>query len=160
MRSDKLLTTILPKFKDKVRNSVVRNFEVGGRPTKWTPSKRSQLTHKSKADGISRKGKTLVDKGILRNSINTRIVGNRIVTESPVKYARIHNEGGTITGTFAVKSHTRIIKQAFGHPLKRAKKIQIKAHTRNVNIKIVKREFMLLQEVDYQYFANQIEENI
>lgn len=46
-----------------------------------------------------RRGSLLVDTAILRNSLSFPVRGNRVSVVSPVPYARIHNEGGTITVT-------------------------------------------------------------
>ena len=67
-----------------IRTSVVRNFEVGGRPRSWKESKRAERES----------GRTLADTGRLRNSIHAAVTGNRIEVGTNVKYAAIHQFGG------------------------------------------------------------------
>ncbi|GAB4485987.1 MAG: phage virion morphogenesis protein [Thermodesulfovibrionales bacterium] len=67
-----------------VRSSVVRNFEAGGRPSKWPMSQRAR-----KEDG-----KTLVDTARLRSSINARAFADHAEIGTNVVYAAIHQFGG------------------------------------------------------------------
>ncbi len=53
--------------------------------------------------------------------------------QTDVEYAQIHNEGGTVSGTYSVRAHTRTVK---------GKTQNVKAHTRNVNYTMPKRQFM------------------
>ncbi|NBJ15718.1 MAG: phage virion morphogenesis protein [Dehalobacter sp. 4CP] len=68
-----------------VRRSVLKNFDKGGRPAKWIPSKRV----------LKHGGKTLVDKAILRNSINYNAFSNsvEIGPADSVPYAAVHQFG-------------------------------------------------------------------
>jgi len=50
-----------------------------------------------KQNAKGQKGTTLVDKGILLNSIHPFVKGSTIYVGTNVKYARIHHEGGVIT---------------------------------------------------------------
>lgn len=149
----------IKKARDRLRASIIRNFEVGGRPDKWKPSGRSSETHKSSYDNRSRSGKTLVDTGTLRNSIQVKIQGSKLVAGTPVVYAKIHDQGGRINKTASVRSHTRRITQAFGHPIS-AKNITVSAHTRKMNINIPKREFLKVQPDDYNYFLDTIRKEV
>lgn len=47
----------------------------------------------------------LTGTGTLRKSIISKVEGNKIVFETTVPYASIHNEGGTITVTKGMKQH-------------------------------------------------------
>lgn len=94
-------------------------------------------------DGRSRKDKNkkkrnlLVKTGRLRRSLKKKVRGTRVLIYSATPYAEIHNEGGTIKKTVKVRSHKRKSKRG------RKKKVsQVKAHTRNMNTKIPKRQFM------------------
>lgn len=93
-----------------------------------------ELLRKVKAEKLS--GQVLnVRTGRLRRSIIQRVTeqGNTItgVVGTNVEYARAHEMG--FKGPVSVKAHLRQIKQAWGKPLKSAKKIQIKPHTRQVD---------------------------
>ena len=67
--------------------SILRNFQIGGRPERWQESIRAKM----------RGGKTLTLTGKLRNSIKAAIHGYKIDIGSNLKYAKIQQEGGTIT---------------------------------------------------------------
>lgn len=94
-----------------------------------------ELLNKVKAEKLS--GQVLkVQTGRLRRSITQRVTeqGNTIsgVVGTSVEYARAHELG--FKGPVSVKAHLRQIKQAWGKPLKSAKKIQIKPYTRKVEL--------------------------
>lgn len=78
--------------------STVERFETSRAPdgTTWEPSKRAE------AEG----GKTLVDNGILRNSIGKEVSSLAVVVGSNEVYARPHNEGAE----FSVVSTRRTVK--------------------------------------------------
>lgn len=57
---------------------------------------------------------------------------------APVKYGRMHEYG--FTGPVTVKEHLRLVKKAFGKPLKYPVYATVKAHT--VNVKLPKRSFL------------------
>lgn len=88
----------------------------------WKPAK----IHKGK-------GSLLIDSGALLNSIRPVVISPELVTISAgnekVEYAQAHNEG--FAGDAAVPAHVRQTRSG---------KVQVKAHTRRVNIP--KREFM------------------
>lgn len=99
-----------------VRSSMIRNFQVGGRPDKWTPTKIRSIyqayTGKKTKSGASRKvytirgrltkgfnryssgRKTLIDTARLQNSVTVRAEADRVVVGTNVIYARIHQLGG------------------------------------------------------------------
>lgn len=150
---------VLPKIRDRVRRSILMNFRLGGRPA-WIPSLRSLGEHTSKMDGKSRQGKTLVDTGILQNSIIVKITGEYEITAgTSVEYARIHNEGGTISMVVQVKAHSRLIRQAFGRSIPEHL-VQVKAHNRQVRIVIPKREFLTIQPEDQTYFLWLVDDSL
>lgn len=66
-----------------IKDSVLKNFMVGGRP-KWRPSKRA----------MKEGGRTLVDKAILQNSINPKAFSDRAEVGTNVIYSAIHQFGG------------------------------------------------------------------
>lgn len=51
---------------------------------------------------------------------------------APVKYGRMHEYG--FAGEVPVKEHLRLVKQAFGKPLKSPVQSTVKAHTRKVDM--------------------------
>jgi len=79
-----------------------------------------------------------VRTGRLRNSINQRVTETQSgvfgSVGTNVEYARVHEMGGTVT----VKAHTRLIKQAFGKPLRYPVWQTVKAHT----VKYPERSFL------------------
>lgn len=81
--------------------------------------------------------RTLVKTGRLRRSIRMRVSGSRVTIFTEVPYAKIHNEGGKVTGTANVKAHTRKIGKG-----RKAKKVPVKAHKRRFNYTMPKRQFM------------------
>lgn len=89
--------------------SVQRNFEEGGRPVKWTPSKRVR------AGG----GQTLVDSGRLKNSITSRSTAASAEVGTNVKYAAIHQFGGkTKPHVIKPKNKKSIFFPGAAHPVK------------------------------------------
>jgi len=99
-----------------VRSSVIKNFQEGGRPEKWEPTRIRSIyqayTAKKTKSGGNRKAytirgrltkafdryssgkKTLIDTARLQNSVTARAEADRVVIGSNVVYARIHQLGG------------------------------------------------------------------
>jgi phage gpG-like protein len=71
----------------------------------------------------------LVKTGRLRRSLRMRYTQRRVIISTDVPYAKIHNEGGTISGSVNVRAHKR-------------RNRPVRAHTRTVNTVIPKRQFM------------------
>ena len=75
----------------EAQKSIKKNFEVGGRPTPWKPSKKSKK---------NRGTKTLVVTGALSSpsAVRNDDEGSVTLITNPLTraYARIHQEGGTI----------------------------------------------------------------
>jgi phage gpG-like protein len=100
----------------------------------WKPRKRTD------------RGSTLVRSGRLKRSIRKLVSGNYFVyIGTDVPYAQIHNEGGEINKSVSVKSHSRTRS---GRPTTR-----VKGHTRNMKLKIPKRQFL----GDSEYLAKGLE---
>ena len=85
------------RFKRTWERSIQVNFEQQGRP-KWDDSSK-----KKKDPALM----TLSLNGYLKNSIQVKRTGNKVVASSAMKYAKIHNDGWSGT----VKAHTRTIKK-------------------------------------------------
>ena len=87
-----------------VAKSVKQNFREGGRPIRWTPSKKP-------------KGKTLIGTGALMKSIHYELDsdGNAVtVMSGPQKYARIHQFGGSIPAHDIVAKNRRALRFTVG----------------------------------------------
>ena len=54
---------------------------------------------------LNQKGSMMMRNGHLRNSIESRIQGDKIIFSSSLPYASIHNEGGSITVTAKMKRY-------------------------------------------------------
>lgn len=110
-----------------------------------------------------RKGRILVKKGHLRSASYYVSSPGVATIRNTMPYAKIHNEGGTITGTANVRS---FIKKAYS--LKKTKgrgKIQVrshavKAHTRNMNTTIPQRQFAPTDNSPSPVLDNAIARNI
>lgn len=104
---------------------------------KWPDLKESTKKQKRRKNGSL--PPILTNSGHLGDSINYNQDYNKqaVVFSSP-GYGQIHNEGGTISGTQHVKSHTRTVNANTQH---------VKSHTRTVNFSIPQREFMGESEV-------------
>lgn len=113
-------------FLTDVGRRLVNDFRMGFRQslapdnTPWAP-----ITH--------RNGKPLLDTARLRNSITSRVNGKQVEVGTNVEYAKAQQYGG---GTIQVPTHTKMINQAFGKPLKYPVYVKVKAHTQNTNIKL------------------------
>lgn len=133
------LRPVLREIGEIVRASVLRNFEVGGRPRRWKRSRRAER----------QAGQTLVDSGRLRQSIATarpRITDRSLTIGTNVKYAAVHQFGAR-KGSFGarlvrVRSHTRRSRRGV---------VYVKAHRRYQILPwgdIPARPFMVLQKAD------------
>lgn len=149
-RMQKRSRTMTPAWKIAsaiMRESVVENFNAGGRPKKWEESARAS----------KQGGKTLVDTGNLRNSINASSGNNFAKASTNVKYAAIHNFGGTIPAHTIKPKHKFVLRWAIASAItKRGKPSRSKAKQKGTfafakfvnipEIKMPKREFMVLQD--------------
>ena len=106
----------------------------------WDKKKWQKLNPRYAAKKTAGKGRILTRISALSGSIRPTTVSPQKVTitggDQNVKYARIHNEGLRVTGSFKVKRFTNSNFMGTGRA------VEIKAHTRNVNFKMPKRQFM------------------
>jgi phage gpG-like protein len=83
-----------------------------------------------------------VRTGALRRSINAKFENGgdifKALVGTNLKYARIHEYG--FEGAVSVKAHQRMMKTAWGKPVKLPRKIDVRAHV--VNMKMKARPFM------------------
>jgi len=146
------LTPVMKIIGQIVRTSIVRNFEKGGRPTKWKPlSTATQARRKGRA-------KILMDRGMgggLAGSIHDRAEKDKVTIGTNKIYAATHQFGakkgsfGTIEAN--IKTHLRKMTQAFGRPVK-PRKVTVRAHTRKMKLPwgdIPARPFMAVQPEDW-----------
>lgn len=125
------LTPVMKSVGETIRTSVVKNFEVGGRP-RWKPSHRAVMEH----------GQTLVRTGRLRNSISVKAFPDRALVGTNVKYAAIHQFGGK-TGATVIrpKNKKALFWPGARHPVKMV---------RHPGSNIPARPFLLVQDEDWQ----------
>jgi phage gpG-like protein len=115
----------------------------------WTdetkePWKSRKRPRRGKTGKVSSNQTLLVKTGRLKRSVRKiSATEDKIIIGTDVPYAQIHNEGGTITGTATVKSHT--VKEHTRMRKGRREKVKshtVKAHSRKMNVKIPKRQFI------------------
>lgn len=88
-----IIKNMLNDVRVEMHDEFTRNFErkaFFNRP--WTPNK-----------GHNRRGSMMIRSGALRRGLKARVVGDTVKFSSDVPYAKIQNEGGTITVTAAMK---------------------------------------------------------
>lgn len=125
------LRPVYEAFGPHMIRSVDQNFQEGGRPARWTPSKKSG-------------GKTLVDTGILKNSINFRVSARGLVIGTNVKYGAIHQLGGTIPAHTVRPKRAKTLAFMVGGRMVFASKVEIPAMT------LPARPFLAVQEGDWE----------
>lgn len=118
------LTPAMKVIGQIIRTSVVKNFEAGGRPSKWKPSKRA----------LTESGRTMVDTGRLMKSITAKAYPDRAEVGTNVIYAAIHQFGGDITA-----KNSRYLKFRIGKRWAQKRKVTIPA-----------RPFLMVQDEDWQ----------
>ena len=115
-----------------VVKSVRQNFREGGRPEKWTPSKKS-------------KGKTLIGTGALMKNIHYELDGNGAavtVMTGPQKYAKLHQFGGSISACVISARNRQALKFTIGGLTLFRKSVK------HPGAQIPARPYMLLQDED------------
>lgn len=131
------LSPVMKQVAQIVRTSVIRNFEVGGRP-KWEPAQRARK------EG----GMTLVNTGRLRNSITARGYADRAVVGTNVIYAAIHQLGGrTSPRVIKPKNAKALFWPGAKHPVK---------SVQHPGSKIPARPYLMVQDEDWTEIKNVI----
>jgi phage virion morphogenesis protein len=136
----------------QLMRSVEKNFQAGGRPVKWQAPKPSTMRQKRK----TRHTKTLIDSGILKNSITKEVAGNTLTVGTTVPYAKIHQFGGDIQQ--AARRQTLAFSK--GRFYSREKASACKKKTVDVRfasigartLHIPARPFLLIQDADIKVF--------
>ncbi|MEW6263376.1 MAG: phage virion morphogenesis protein [Thermodesulfobacteriota bacterium] len=114
-----------------IRDSVVKNFEAGGRPKRWKPSARAMLEE----------GQTLRDSGRLYKSIVSKAYADRAVIGTNVIYALIHQTGGrTPAHVIRPKTKKALFWPGARHPV---------GAVRHPGSNIPPRPYLLVQDEDY-----------
>lgn len=109
--------------KDNFRKS---GFQNGGTITKWKKRRHGAPRDKGRA--------VLVDTGSLKRSVRvTRTTPNSVHIGSDLKYARAHNDGARVRGRQTVKAHSRRGRNG---------RVKVRAHSRTVDFKLPKRQFI------------------
>ncbi|MFQ5765772.1 MAG: phage virion morphogenesis protein, partial [Rhodospirillales bacterium] len=130
------LSAPLKSFGVHMVRSVQKNFEAGGRPVQWIPSRRARR----------RGGKTLIDTARLMRSVVSRVLNpSTLAVGTSVIYARVHQFG--VDRTVTVPDTVRIVRQAFGRPIS-PRQVLFKSHRRRMRIPA--RPFLVFQEEDLQ----------
>ena len=139
------VTPFLHKIGERMTRSVQRNFEIGGRPV-WTPTKSGETP--------------LVTSGRLYRSIGYRLEGDDTVVIAPMpepKYARIHQEGGTVHPTVTMKSKAFFLamwlqtRNTMWLGLLNNKKYPIGS---KLNIRIPARPYLMFQKEDVDWIVD------
>lgn len=122
------LTPAMKIVGDIVRTSVVKNFEVSGRPNKWEKSKKKS-------------GMTLINRHLLMNSIHSKTHQDRAEVGTNVIYAAIHQFGGQTAARTIKPVHKKALFWAGAmHPVK---------SVNHPGSKIPARPFLLVQDEDW-----------
>jgi phage virion morphogenesis protein len=132
------LQPLMQDIGEDIARVVEGNFAAGGRPEAWKPSARSRRDA----------GKPLSDTGRLRRSITVESDRTSAQVGTNVKYARIHQFGGTIhhkARTLAFKNKGGFLSRAAAARRKTAVRIGFgRAH----DITIPARPFLVLTDGD------------
>lgn len=122
-------------FGERMLRSVRLNFQGGGRPNPWKPSKKKA-------------GKTLIDSARLMNSITYRLEGEVVAVGTDVVYAAAHQFG--VDKQVSVPARTK--RHLDGRRLRTGK------GTRHMLLPA--RPFLLVQDSDLAYLQKRITEHL
>jgi len=117
--------------------SIGKTFKAGGRPVRWKPSIRAQRTG----------GQTLIKTARLMRSITMQVIGKVLRVGTPVKYAAIHQLGGTIPARVILPKRAKALRwiDRSGN-VRFAKKVSIGPTG------IPARPFLVIQDGDWRVF--------
>jgi phage gpG-like protein len=146
MNLDHIFQQIADPICQRIDRSIQLNFRNEGRPDKWKKSHRAEILNEL----------TLTDSAVLKNSIKVQFKDQKFIAGSNVEYARIHQEGGTINKSVTVKAHKRKINLAWGRLISE-REVDVAQHSRQMNITIQARQYMMLQDADRSYIKRKIE---
>lgn len=123
-----------------VAETAVEFFQDTFKKQAWDGVPWQPLSPKYAAKKTRGKGRILRSSGAMQSTIRPSIVTARRVRitagNEQVKYARVHNEGLRVKGTYKVKSFVNRNFMGTGRAVK------VKTHTRTVNYQMPRRRFM------------------
>ena len=143
-----------------LRTSVVRNFEVGGRPEKWKPLSKAYARRRKKGAGS-----ILRLTGRLMNSITARAEDDRAVVGTNVVYAAIHQFGGEIkrttrAGAMAHGKGGRFLSRKAASRRKTAVRVSFHGGGQAYVITMPPRPFLVVQDEDRAEMVRAIREYV
>lgn len=135
----------------EAKKSIKKNFQAGGRPNKWKPSKKNKKT---------RGTKTLVVSGNLSNvsAVKNVEAGTVTLRSNPLAkaYARIHQEGGRINHPSRPVKHRRTKSGRTVFASSRHKRITGKTMTKPYTVRMPARPYMVIPESDIRKWTRLI----
>lgn len=136
------LTPVLEDIRERMIDSIQRNFDAGGRPTAWPVSQRAR----------QESGKTLIRTARLKNSLTGQVQSNRVTLGTNMLYARIHQFGGTIQIPELRPRNKKALRFMIGGREVFARRVR--AHA----VHIPARPFLVIQEADEVYIRRVIQD--
>jgi len=119
--------------------SITKTFKAGGRPMRWKPSRR--------AAGMA-KGQTLIKTARLMRSITMKVAGRTLRVGTNVKYAAIHQLGGTIPARVILPRRAKALRW-----IDRAGKVRFAKRVSIGPTEIPARPFLVIQDEDWRVFG-------
>jgi len=114
------------KFLEAVKQKLLASFKLGFRNSESPDGEKwAGITH--------RQGQPLRDTGRLQQSITAKLANGKITIGTNLEYAAMQQFGST--EQVSVPAHVKTISQAFGKPLKFPVNVNVKAHTKKLNVK-------------------------
>lgn len=147
----KLPAHIVSKYRLFVNNNFKQEGFEDDTLEKWPLRSKQDKNEKKRG-----KRNLLVKSGALRRSIEVKILkeaaGSVVVVSSDMPYAKIHNEGLQVSYTAKVKAHNRVSSKG--------KSYKVSAHSRKVNFKMPKRQFMGLSSAFDKELIDFVEKSV
>ena len=137
-----------------IRTSVIRNFEVGGRP-RWKPLSPVTLARRKGTKVLMRQGFA----GGLAGSIHSRAYSDRVTVGTNKVYAATHQFGAKKGSFGIVEAHVR----EHVRKLKNGREVRVRAHTRRMKLPwgdIPARPFLMVQDEDWEDIRQSLAEYI
>ena len=125
--------------------SITKTFKAGGRPMRWKPSWRAQKTG----------GKTLIKTARLMRSITMQVAGKTLRVGTNVKYAAIHQLGGTIPARVILPRRAKALRW-----IDRSGKVRFAKRVSIGPTQIPARPFLVIQDADWRVFKRIFEQEI
>ena len=126
--------------------SITKTFKAGGRPIRWKPSKRAMNMPK---------GQTLIKTARLMRSITMQVAGKTLRVGTNVKYAAIHQLGGTIPARVILPRRAKALRW-----IDRSGKVRFAKRVSIGPTQIPARPFLVIQDADWRVFKRLFEDHI